>query len=201
MSADISQGIDTDIKSDWTAEDPQDMQYGCVFCRTGQERFVAYALSEKYEGVEATAVTQIKHKSLNGTKSTEEHILLPGYVFFRTRDQAPPFYDIHYIHGVIRLLRGASGQWWLLDDDCRFAHWVFDNGGQIGLSKAAYSVGDKVRILSGPLKDYEGNLIKIDRRSRNGQIEIRFDERVWRIWLAFEFVDLDVIQEKTLSAV
>lgn len=178
--------------SAWPLDPMRGPQYGCVFCRTGQERFVAQALTAKYEGLETLVVTQVKHKSLKGIKSTEEHILLPGYVFFQVQGKAPPFYDIRNVQGVIGLLCYAFGEWRLADHDYRFARWIFEHGGVIGLSRA-YHVGDKVRILSGPLKDYEGNLVKIDKRSRNGQVEIRFDGKVWKIWLAFELVDMEAI--------
>lgn len=179
------------------AEEPPDSdqgaQYGCVFCRTGQERLVAQGLAAKYQKLETLVVLQIKHKSLQGVKSTQEHILLPGYVFFQVLGEAPSFFDIRSIQGVIGLLRDFSGEWRLADQDRRFARWAFAHGGVIGLSKA-YTVGDKVRILSGPLKDYEGSIVKIDRRSRNGQIKIRFDGRVWKVWLAFELVEMQTVQ-------
>ena len=59
--------------------------YGCVFCRTGQEKVVAELLERKYEGLKATAVYQIKHKSVQGRKTTEQVVVFPGYVFFIQR--------------------------------------------------------------------------------------------------------------------
>ena len=58
----------------------------------------------------------------------------------------------------------------------------------IGLSKV-YRENDKVKVLNGPLKDYEGNILKIDGRSRNALVEFRFDERIWKVWMAFEWLD------------
>jgi transcriptional antiterminator NusG len=172
-----------------------DPYYGCVFCKTGSEQTVAHMLSQKGEGMQALAVTQYKHKSKNGIKTIEESILLPGYVFFQCENAELSFSFLYTIADVIRLLRSPSGDWRIANDDCQFIKWVFQNEGIISVSKA-YSLGDKVRILSGPLKDLEGNIIRIDRRSRNGMVEIRIHDKAFHVWLAFEVVD---IQEATCS--
>lgn len=162
--------------------------YGCVFCRTGQEKVVAELLERKYEGLKATAVYQIKHKSVQSRKTTEQVVVFPGYVFFYTEAENAVFPDIGHMSGVIRLLQGQEGQWTLSGQDFEFASWVFKQGGLIGLSKV-YRENDKVKVLSGPLKDYEGNILKIDGRSRNALVEFRFDERIWKVWMAFEWLD------------
>jgi transcription termination/antitermination protein NusG len=183
MNHEASSKVEDDLFNALTA----DMHYGCIFCKTGQESIIAHSLTKKYEVLRALTVSQLKHKSVNGIKSLAEQILLPGYVLFRAYEENPPISDLQCEHGVIKVMRNTSGDWRLDDNDRRFASWVFNQGGLIGVSKA-YAVGDKVSITSGPLKDYEGSIIKIDRRSRNGLVEIHFGERAWRIWLAFEFL-------------
>ena len=162
------------------------MFYGCVFCRTTREKAVARAMEERCPGLTATAASQIKHKSEQGRKYTVEHILLPGYVFFMAEAELLP--NLFPIQDALRLLTNPGGSWQLADTDARFARFVLDHNGVIGLSRARY-VGDKVKITDGPLKAMEGHIIKIDRRSRNGLVEFRFDERVWKVWLAFEMVE------------
>lgn len=159
--------------------------YGCVFCRTTREKAVARALEEQFPGLKATAVSQIKHKSEKGRKFSIEQVLLPGYVFFQSTNNSNDFF---HIQNVIRVLKNSEGSWQLYGTDASFAHFVFEREGFIGISKAR-QVGDKVKICEGPLKDLEGCIVKIDRRSRNGQVEFRFDDRVWRVWLAFEMVE------------
>ena len=160
--------------------------YGCVFCYSTREKTVARALEEQFPEVKATTASQIKHKSEQGRKYTVEHILLPGYVFFRSQAELPanPF----HMHNIIRLLKNSEGSWQLMGRDEQFARFVFEYDGVIGLSQAR-KAGDKVKILSGPLKELEGYIIKVDRRARNGQVEFRFDDRVWKVWLAFELME------------
>ena len=175
--------------SDWHDDLAADLAYGCVFCKTGLESLVANALNQKYNVLRALAVSQLKHKSTNGVKTVYEQVLLPGYVLFRAYEENLPLYDFQNVQGVIQVMRNTSGDWRLGQNDRGFADWVFCQGGLIGMS-SAYDVGDKVRIYSGPLKDYEGCIIKIDRRSRNGLVEIKFGSKTWRLWLAFEMLDV-----------
>ena len=172
-------------------------RYTCVFCKTGSEQSVAHAIMTLFPGLYATSVRQIKHQSTNGVKSLKEHILLPGYVFISV-----PFdiigvnlYDCGRLPDVYRLLTDGEGHWELQGTDEAFARWIINNKGMIGLSQA-YMAGDKVQLLSGPLKEREGNIVKIDRRGRNGLIEFVFDGRARRVWLAFEFTEMRVVTRK-----
>ena len=166
-------------------------RYTCVFCKTGSEQSVANAIMTLFPGLYATPVRQIKHQSTNGVKSLKEHILLPGYVFISV-----PFdiaginmYDCGRLPDVYRLLTDGEGHWELQGPDEVFARWIINNNGLIGLSQA-YIAGDKVQLLSGPLKVREGNIIKIYRRGRNGRTEFGFDGRARRVWLAFDFTEM-----------
>lgn len=168
----------------------EDARYGCVFCRTGREKAVARALEQRYPGLEATALSQVKHRSEKGIKSTEEKILFPGYVFFRVADSESTPSGVAHVSDVLRVLVGMTGEWALRGEDERFAAWIFENGGVIGMS-IAHKEGARVIVRSGPLKDFEGQVVKIDRRSRNGLVELRFDDRVWKIWLGFDVVGME----------
>jgi len=165
---------------------PDEVFYGCVFCRTTREKSVALALEELSLGIKATAVSQLKHKSELGRKFTELSVLLPGYVFFQSEVDFPT--DAIHVPNVIRLLKNIEGTWHLRGSDRSFAEFVFEHNGILGLSKVR-NLGEKVTITDGPLKSMEGKIIKIDRRNRNGLVELQFDDRIWRVWLAFEYVE------------
>lgn len=160
--------------------------YGCLFCLTGKENAIARAISEANAEVRATAVRQEKHKSVDGKKSKVEAILMPGYVFFETPAKMEslswmPMTD------VIRILT-YDGGWKLIGGDERFAKWVFQYDGLLTFSKA-YQEGNRVQIVRGPLKDLEGQITRVDRRGRSGQVEVRFDQRTLRLWLGFEWIE------------
>ena len=122
--------------------------------------------------------------------------MLPGYVFISVPfdDDGINLYNCARLPDVYRLLTDSEGNWPLWGNDEKFARWVIKNRGMIGLSQA-YKAGDKIRMLSGPLKELEGNIIKIDRRGRNGLIEAEFDGQKKQFWLAFEYTEVQVISE------
>lgn len=160
-------------------------RFGCIFCKTGSEISLVNTLRQVDPSVEVMVVTQKKLKSEKGKVREVEQIMFPGYIFFKTEQEKSPYF--RYPH-VLRVLRGSQEDWALRGSDEQFARWVFKYDGVIGESKA-YKVGDEVRIHSGPLKDWEGHIIKVDRKRRTGQVEVQLDDRVWRIWLTFDWLD------------
>lgn len=166
---------------------PIERAYGCVFCVTGRERTVAESIQSACPDVRAYAVFQEKYQSKDGKKRRIETVILPGYVFFNAPVDAEIFVRFPKAD-VIRVLKGNERDWRLTGEDREFARRVFDYEGCIGFSKA-YLDGDRVRILSGPLKDMEGMITRIDRRGKSGQVAMNFNGREVKLWLGFELVE------------
>jgi len=165
----------------------QKRAYGCVFCITGKEQAVADRIAYLCPEIRALAVYQEKHKSICGKKTRIKTILLPGYVFFDAPDDpgivaALPQMDI------IRLLKNQEQDWRLSGADVHFAQLVFKYQGCLDFS-TAYNDGDRIRILSGPLKDMEALITSVDRRGRSGQVTVHFNGREIKVWLGFELVE------------
>ena len=163
--------------------------YGCVFCTTGKEQAVARmidAVGREY-GVHAVAARQEKHKSVNGQKSKIIAVVLPSYVFFRT---PPDMRDISWMPrmDVIRVLTYEDGDWRLMGSDAQFAEWLYRYDGLLGFS-TAYKEGERIRIISGPLKDMEGCITRIDKRGRSGQVAIEFNNKIRTVWLGFDLIN------------
>ncbi len=165
----------------------QGRAYGCVFCVTGKEQQVAEQIHHVCPDVRATAVLQEKHKSICGRKIKVKAVMLPGYVFFDAPDD--PAITLRFPRiNVIRVLKGEDYGWRLSDEDSEFAERVFSYHGCLDFSLAR-NEGDRIRILSGPLKDMEGMISRIDRRGRSGQVTLKFDNREVKIWLGFDLID------------
>ena len=73
--------------------------------------------------------------------------------------------------------------------DRQFARWLFQYDGLLDFSKACRE-GSRIRIISGPLKDMEGKILRVDKRGRSGQVTLEFNGRTIPIWLGFELIDL-----------
>lgn len=114
--------------------------------------------------------------------------MLPGYVFFEAPDDSGIV--IHFPKmDIIRVLKGNDHDWQLTGDDYEFARWLFSYQGCLEFS-TAYREGDRIRILSGPLKDMEGMISRMDRRGRSGQVTVKFNERDVKLWLGFDLIDV-----------
>lgn len=166
---------------------PENLAYGCLFCVTGKEQRVADQIQLFCPDVRALVARTEKHKSYCGKKTKEETIFLPSYVFFEAPADMVPYQSFPREH-VIRFLYAENGAWRLTGDDARFAECLFRYDGLFGFSKA-YREGEHVRIISGPLKDMEGKIQRIDRRGRSGQVCFDFNGRSIAVWLGFDLID------------
>jgi len=167
------------------AESVTDIKYGCVFCLTGQEDAVVESLEAQNPGLAATSVFQMKPKKDEGITRRVTQRILPGYVYFQTKSDDPP--NLRYIQDSIRLLEMTKGSWALSGMDEWFAKWIFAHHGVIGFSDATV-VDNTVRMLSGPLKELEKYIVRVDKRSRGGQVALPFHDREVRMWLKFDLV-------------
>ena len=161
--------------------------YGCVFCITGKENIVAECIEKTCPGVRATAARQMKHKSVNGKKSRQEAVIMPGYVFFEAESSFEPKLEFPS-ENIIRVLTTEKNQWRLIGGDRQFVDWLLSYNGLLDFS-TAYKEGEHVHILSGPLKDMEGHITKVDKRGRSGQVELTFNGHSMKVWLGFDLID------------
>lgn len=163
-----------------------DLQYGCVFCRTGRENEVVSYMEHDFSGLKAVVPVKIRYRRSHGTATEEEVILFPGYVFF---ESPTGLYIPQIMHhkDVYRLLTDAEGNWALHNSDELIARQFLSVGGKVGISKAYYE-GDRIRITDGFLKQYEGEIVKVNRRAKTAQISIYLDGKVFSLWAGFEII-------------
>jgi transcriptional antiterminator NusG len=161
--------------------------YGCVHCMTGKELELAAAIRQKYPCIRATAVMQTKRYTQKGVTTLHNEVILKGYVFVEAPVDAQ-VYSLLFFENAISLLSYDDGEWRLCGEDAAYARWIFRYDGIIRLSRA-YQIGERIRIIDGPLKDMEGHIKRIDRRNRNGQVALQIGTSVIRVWLGFELVN------------
>lgn len=163
------------------------LAYGCCFCVSGREQQVAEHIRQALPGARALVAQQEKHKSMHGEKSRVQQVLFPGYVFFEAPADAQPALHLSG-ECVIRVLTTHDGVWQLAGRDEHFVRWLFRCDGLLGFSKA-YKEGDSIRIISGPLKDLEGWITRMDKRGHSGQVVLRFGGKAVPVWLGFELLE------------
>lgn len=160
--------------------------YGCAFCVTGKEQLVADRIQSVCPEVHAVTMRQLKYRTHKGVKFREEAIVLPSYVFFKAPSYAVPVLQFPR-QNLIRVLTLDDGRWQLTGEDERFVQWLFQYDGLLGFSQA-YREGDQIRIVSGPLKDMEGRVARVDKRGCSGQVVLSFYGKDIPVWLGFELI-------------
>ena len=168
--------------------DQPEYALGCVFCKTGSEEATARLLRTTPLLHRAFVPKKVEHHSENGIKSKVEKVLFPGYVFFQAEESWTPTLALYHADYVLRLLRTETG-WQLKGDDAAFAQWLLAHDGLLDMSQA-YWEGSQVIIKSGPLKELEGIITKVDKHNRNGMVTIDLFGRKTNVWLAFELVEM-----------
>lgn len=160
------------------------MSFACGFCLTGHEKRIAGIINDRYPDVKALAAEKMSRRRQGGEWLTETKILFPGYVFCATDAEKLP--DTLAREGLRFLL--TDGSWQLQGEDEAFAKKLFEQNGVLGFSSACF-VNGRIRILDGPLKDYEGKITRVDRRFRSCEVTVTVAGRETRVWLGYELVE------------
>lgn len=165
----------------------EDINAYCLFCRVGYEEKVAQTITMQNTNILALPVLQEKHQSKNGTRTLIKQVMLPGYVFIYANYPI----EMKYIlcdSKALRFLKDTEGCCELYGENLKYAKWVLRYNGLLECSKAM-RLGSRVKIIEGPLKDYEGYIREISKKNRNGRIEMTFMGQTISAWLPFEWVE------------
>jgi transcription antitermination factor NusG len=156
----------------------------CVFCETLQENKVETFLKKLGYNVISALVERNIVK--NGKSVKEFRSIIPGYVFFENITE-PDWNEICESKYIYYPLQYLDNQKYLKDKDLHFVKWLRGHNGKITVSKAM-EIGNKIKIVGGPLKELEGKIEKINKRQKCMGIKIEGEGIKNTIWLSYELV-------------
>ncbi|MDO4540019.1 MAG: transcription termination/antitermination NusG family protein [Syntrophomonadaceae bacterium] len=163
----------------------------CVSCNTGSEAVLKNSLLRLMP--QATVLYPVfdREERKNGQWQVKTYPLLPGYLFIYM-DTPIDTALLYSEKRVVRLLgyredKGTMHS--LIGKDLEFAEWLYDHRGHIKLSRAML-VGDKTKIIDGPLLNYEGEIIKINRQRRSALVRMQVGDLIKDVWLYFHWMTL-----------
>lgn len=133
---------------------------------TGTEQEVCGKL--RRTGVQARAPEQKMQIRRNGQWREETRLLIPGYVFVSAEYTPALYHLLAPIAGVIRWLGLEDGRPQALSTN-EVIRWGLDTGKDIGLSTVAFFPGG-CRVLDGPLREFEKQIVQMDRRQRRATV-------------------------------
>ena len=163
----------------------QQLKYGCIACRVGSEERLRWEMKDRMPNTTVIFPRKKRIRRLGGAALEEETPLFPGYVFFSTEEDRPDLREFLRKDYVFKLLTNPDGDWMLRDSDRQFVEMLFASGGVIGFSKAFYE-GDRIRILDGFLKNYEGSIIRLNKRARTAEVRVQFRGKSVSMWVGYE---------------
>ena len=182
------------------ADEQARFSQGCFFCKSGKDADVVRHFNRVFPGGRAVAPTRTKIIRTRDAAVETRVPLLPGYVFFQIGEDGKQASDatdavlqalleFSRIDSVLKLLRYSDGSWKLFGSDARFARMLFDTTGNIGLSQAYFDKGDRIRILNGFLKDYEGYITSVNRKNKTVKVTLDLQGKKVFMQLGYELVE------------
>ena len=163
----------------------------CTACDAGSESALKRDLLRQFPGALALSPVFEREELKNGKWAAKTRPLLPGYVIIYSQTPIAPheFYRCLRVNRLLGYPEQAHSEYALTGEDLSFAQWVLSYEGRIGVSRAMI-VGDKTEIIDGPLKRYEGEILKIDRRRRSALVAVNVGEMTKNVWLSFHWMTL-----------
>jgi transcriptional antiterminator NusG len=123
--------------------------------------------------------------------------LFPGYVFieaetidtelYKTIKQTPDFF---------RFLKSNQNITPLSDRDLAIIKHFVSFGEVANASQVYFNESDRIVVAAGPLKGFEGSIVKVDRRKKRAKIQIDFSDNSFFLDLAFEVIEKDKDEKK-----
>ena len=153
--------------------------------RAGEELAVKDALRE--QGLTAIVPREDRTIRRGGEWTTQEYLLLPGYVVVQADYTADNYYLVRRVLGVLRWLGTEANDGAPIPLTYQETAWVrmLEDGGQpIQASTARLREDGQLEILSGPLLALAPHVVKYDKRSRRATVEITVAGETQRITLS-----------------
>jgi transcriptional antiterminator NusG len=145
------------------------MNWYVLQVRTGQEPAIKGELNR--QGYTAAAPTEIRMERKGGKWHEKQRIVFPSYVFIKIDLTDEDFYRVRDIPGVIRFL-GVGKPEPICENEEYIIEWLRNDDNPLEPSGLVYCTGNKVMVVSGPLKGYEGTIIRINKRQRRALLAI-----------------------------
>ena len=131
-------------------------------------------------------------KKYRGKWSEVEEILFKGYVFMITDHIDILFNQLKLIPDLTKVLgNDGSNILPILEEEAK-ALLRFGKSEHIIEMSKGYIVGDEVNIISGPLVDYHGKIIKINRHKRVAYIELKLFDQITIVKVGLEIISKEM---------
>lgn len=159
----------------------------CLFSTSDREIRLAGELNRLNKGCVAVPFLRMKRAGASKNSILVQEALLKGYVFIFV-PTGFPLNDLQRGEMLFRILDRKENGGLLVGEDRRYAEWILAQGGILAVSNAI-QIDDRVRIISGPLLDLQGQIIGFSRKNKKYKVEFEMMGHRVNTWLPFEYME------------
>lgn len=116
--------------------------------------------------------------------------LYPGYLFWQTDELNDN--DLRQLQGIQGFIRFLKRDDIIVPIEKRERYILMDmisSGEILGKSKVVFDENSKIRVIQGPLKLLEGNIIKVDRRKGRAKVNLSLHGSNFIVDMGFEVME------------
>jgi len=167
-----------------------DMKWYALFVETGQEERLKQLINTVYPDEDIKILIPKRKLKERRQGKTHEVVkkLFPGYVLIKTVMAINMYYRLSKLPMVYSILKDECEPVPIRDEEMAVILALTSEGDTIGFSEA-YREGDRITVVSGPLKGLEGIIEKFDARKKRIKVRIRFMGKERRIDLGAHLVN------------
>lgn len=155
-------------------------RYGCLFCRTGAEVSIVDSIHQTMTGFEAVVPMRPRRKTVAGKVIEDKVQLLPGYIFFRTGNDAQ-LPRLTCISNVFKLLEYDNLSWELTGRDREFVEFLFDND-LLQPPHVTFTDG-KLHFEDSFLYGHDDAVVRVNRRKQTAEVQLESDKLAF--WIGY----------------
>ena len=125
-----------------------------------------------------------------GKMTIKEVPLFGGYLFYLCEEVTGHIISqLKTLPGYSRFLPSPDRILPLPEGEKRFIHTLISKGDLIGLSTVTFDIEGRISVKEGPLKGYEGKIIKVDKRKRRARIQLDLYKESFLLDFGFELLE------------
>ena len=162
------------------------MKWYVLQVMTGEEESVKKKIIRDLHGVYPLVFKRKVMERRQGVWKEVTRILFPSYVFVQMTMNEKNYYTVKDIPYVLSFL-GSKEPEAVPDKQMANILRFCDDDEFVGISKI--EIGKDVKVIDGPLKGYEGQIIKIDKRKGRAKVRITLFQEEKEIDLGIEVIE------------
>lgn len=171
-----------------------------IFTRSGYENEVKNIIENCFSKEEVKLLIPRRKiiERVKGQRVEKIKLLFPGYVFVNADMNDELYYKMSKVLRLGVFLKEGEKAAFVKEEEMKIILSLIKNSDLIDISKGIME-GDKVKIIEGPLKGYDGFIKKIDKRKKRAKIMLSIGGESKSVDLAIEIVENISKQQKNLD--